>query len=212
MAQIITDLITYKRNSGRVCLYLNDQYAFTVKLLDSAGLKKGQVIDDGRISELKKEHDRYQAYSRAIHYISFRPRSRQEVERYLTGKGFRGEVIANTVARLAGENHINDEDFARLWISSRKLHKPKSRSALRYELRQKGIDSETVAAALVDIDDNEMARKIVEKRLRRWSRLNPEELKKKVINYLKTCGFSYEASINAYQHIRSLQNQAAIDR
>jgi len=57
-----------------------------------------------------------------------------------------------------------------------------------------------------------MARKIVEKRLCRWSRLNQEEFKKKVINYLKTCGFSYEASINAYQHIRSLQSQAAIDR
>ena len=203
MAQVITDLTTYKRNSGRVCLYLNDRYAFTVKLLDSAGLKKGQALDDNRISELKTKHDRYQAYSRAIYYISYRPRSRQEVERYLAGKGFRVEIIANTVERLAGENHLNDEEFARLWISSRKRHKPKSRSVLRYELLQKGIAPETIEAVLVDIDDNEMARIIVEKRLHRWTRLSREELKKKIINYLKTHGFNYEASMNAYRHVCS---------
>ena len=203
MAQIITDLKTYRRNSGRVCLYLDDHFAFTVNLPDSANLKKGQTLDESRISELKKEHDRYQAYNRAIHFISFRPRSRQEVERYLAGKGIRRELIADTIERLDGENHINDKEFARLWISSRKRHKPKSKSVLQYELLQKGIASETIEAVLADIDDNDMALKIVEKRLHRWSRLSRDEMKKKIINYLKTRGFNYEVSMNTYKHVCS---------
>ena len=43
---------------------------------------------------------------------------------------------------------LDDQAFASLWVESRDRARPRGERALRQELRQKGIDSETIAATL----------------------------------------------------------------
>ena len=201
MGKRITDLKIDRRNNGRVGVYLNGQFAFSMNLIDSAGLKIGERLSNEKIVSLKKEHDVYKAYSRALHYLSFRPRSQLETIQYLNDKGFSDSTINAVVDRLIEKTYLNDISFARFWVNSRKKNKPKARSLIRQELVQKGIEPDIAEAELAEMDDGETARKIVHSKLNRWSRLDPEELKKKVVNYLKTRGFKYDVSVDAYRQV-----------
>ena len=201
MAQTVTDLKIYKRNNGRVGVYLDGQFAFSVKMIDSAGLNTGDRISDDKVVLLKKEHDVHKAYSRALHYLSFRPRSQLETIHYLRNKGFSGGIIDTVVDRLTEKAYLNDNTFARFWVNSRKKNKPKAKSLIRQELLQKGIEAEIAETALTNLDDRETARNIIHTKLNRWSRSRPEDLKKKVVSYLKSRGFKYEVSLDAYRHV-----------
>jgi regulatory protein len=47
---------------------------------------------------------------------------------------------------------LDDQAFASLWVESRDRARPRGERALRQELRQKGIDSETIARTLEERD------------------------------------------------------------
>lgn len=205
MNKTITDLKLDRQNRGRVRVYLNHRYAFTVNLLDAANLEKGCEISDDAISMLRYKHDRFEAYNRSIKYIKYRLRSRKEVEQYLTGKHFSSEIIADTITRLTDEKLLNDRVFAQSWINSRNKFKPRATTALRFELLQKGIDKGIIDTVLADVDDEMLARKLVERKLQQWCKLNRRNAKVKIFNYLRRRGFNYEISMSAYRYARSLQ-------
>ena len=202
----ITALETQKGNSGRVNVFLNNRYAFTVRLLDAAVLKQGQSLSQEEISRLKKADDRYKAYHTAINYLTYRARSQTEIERHLNRKGVSPEIINQTIARLHSQKYLDDLEFARAWLKSRTRRKPASKSALGFELKQKGVDEKIIKELLVDLDNNELARTCVEKKLRLWGDLGRKDFKKKILTYLKRRGFNYEVSLNAYRQAWSLLN------
>lgn len=205
MKQTITDLKLDRRNRGRVRVYLDHRCAFTVNLLDAADLEKGREISDESISRLRHKHDRYEAYIRSIKYISYRLRSRREVEQYLTGRSFSSEIIADTITRLTDEKLLNDTVFAQSWINDRNNFKPRATTALRFELLQKGVDKDIIETVLADVDDEMLARTIVERKLGQWCKLNRKDTKVKIFNYLRRRGFNCEISMNAYRYALSLQ-------
>jgi regulatory protein len=200
----ITSLETQKGNPGRVNVFLNNQYAFGVRLLDAAVLKQGQMLSPEEISRLKKVDDRYKAYHAAINFLAYRARSQTETERLLIRKGFSPDIINQTIERLCSQKYIDDLEFARAWLKSRTHRKPASKSTLRFELNQKGVDEKIIKELLVDLDNNELARTCAEKKLRLWGSLGREDFKKKILIYLKRRGFNYEVSLNAYRHALSL--------
>ena len=202
----ITSLETQKGNPGRVNVFLNNRYAFAVRLIDAAVLKQGQTLNPEEISRLKEADDRYKAYRTAINYLAYRARSQTETERHLHRKGFSGEIINQTIARLHSQKYLDDLDFARAWLKSRIGRKPASKSALQFELKQKGVDEKIIKKVLVDVNNSELARTCVEKKLRLWGKLGREDFKKKTLDYLKRRGFNYEVSLDAYQHAWSLLN------
>jgi len=205
MKQTITDLKSDRRNRGRVSVYLNRGYAFTVDLLDAANLKKGCEISEEKISKLQHKHDRYEAYIISIKYISYRLRSRKEVEQYLIGKRFSPEIISDTITRLTDEKLIDDKAYAQSWINNRNKFKPRATTVLRFELLQKGIDKDIIETVLADVDDEVLAYKIVERKLGQWSKLTRKDAKVKIFNYLRRRGFNYEISMSAYRYALSLQ-------
>jgi len=205
MKQTITDLKLDRRNRGRVRVYLNHGFAFTVNLLDAANLKKGCEISDEKISKLRYKHDRYEAFIRSIKYISYRLLSRREVEQYLTAKRFSPKIIDDTITRLTDEKLLNDTVFAQSWINNRNKFKPRATTALRFELMQKGVDKDIIETVLADVDDEVLACTIVERKLGQWCKLNRKDAKVKIFNYLRRRGFNYEISVRAYRYALSLQ-------
>jgi regulatory protein len=202
----ITLLETQKGNPGRVNVFLNNRYAFAVRLIDAAVLKQGQALSQEEISRLEKADDRYKAYRTAITYLTYRARSQTETERHLNRKGFSPEIVNQTIERLHSQKYLDDLEFARAWLKGRMRRKPASKSALRFELSQKGVDEKIIKELWVDLDNIELARTCVVKKLRLWGNLGREDFKKKILTYLKRRGFNYEVSLNAYQHAWSILN------
>lgn len=191
MAGTITGLEFQKRNNERVNIYLDGEYAFGLDAVEAARLRKGQILSDDEIASLKAQDDRNQAFDRSVRFLSYRPRSRTEVERYLRGKAIQADVISDVIARLERAGYIDDEAFARFWLENRERFKPRGQSALRYELRQKGVSDEIIGQMLSEVDDEASAWRAIESRLSHWADLPSDEFRKKVVGHLSRRGFDY---------------------
>jgi len=197
MAGTITTLEVQKRNKERVNVYLDGQYAFGVTLVVAANLRKGQHLSDEEIDQLKSQDTRDKAYNHAIFFLGFRSRSQVEIENYLRGKKYSPEVITETVDRLIWEEYLSDESFARTWVAERERFRPRSRKALRYELRQKGVSDKVIENVLADLDEDELAWQAIEGKLRQWQHLDQADFNKKVLGFLSRRGFNYEIARQA---------------
>ncbi|WP_341765563.1 regulatory protein RecX [Cellulomonas shaoxiangyii] len=97
------------------------------------------------------------------------PRSRAQLEQALAKRDVPEGVAARVLDRFTDVGLVDDEEYARTLVRSRHRERGLSRRALGTELRRKGIDDETAAAALEEVDgDDEVhaARELVAKKLR----------------------------------------------
>ena len=104
-----------------------------------------------------------------LRLLAVRPRTRSELATALRQRGIDDAVAEEVLARYGEVGMIDDQAFARAWVSSRHHGRGLARRALASELRQKGVDSETVGRALDELDpDTEKvtARALVDRKLR----------------------------------------------
>ncbi|HXV43842.1 MAG TPA: RecX family transcriptional regulator [Anaerolineae bacterium] len=194
MAGTITALNIQKKNKERVNVFIDDQFALAVTALVAVTLRKGQYLSDADIERLKDGDELDKAYNDAIRFLGYRPRSQSEIERYLHDKAYAAEVINHIVERLRNDQYLDDEAFARFWLENRERFRPRGRQALRFELKQKGLDHEVIETALADLDEDESAWLAVENKLYRWKNLEEQPFKQKVMGFLSRRGFSYETA------------------
>ena len=104
-----------------------------------------------------------------IRLLSVRPRTRAELATALRRRGFDDDVITDVLDRYSDVGMIDDEAFARAWVTSRHHSKGLAKRALAGELRRKGVADDDLGAALEELDGDtevETARALVERRLR----------------------------------------------
>jgi regulatory protein len=194
MAGRITGLRFQKRTTERVNVYVDDQYAFALPAVEAAHLKVGQHIDDAEIARLKALDLTAKAYDRALRFLSVRPRSVAEVRRNLEEAGYDEEAIVATLGRLSEHGYLNDVDFAQFWVENRQRFRPKGPQALRQELRQRGVDRETIDESLVGLDQSEAAYQAGQARAQRLAGLaaaDPVTFRRKLGEFLMRRGFDY---------------------
>jgi regulatory protein len=192
MAGTITALVAQKRNKERVNVYLDGEFAFGLALIEALKLHKGQQLSDDDIARLKALDEIEVAHDRALNFLSYRPRSSEEVRRNLHQKEFAERTIETVIERLTGAGLLDDAAFARYWVDNRERFEPRSRRALRYELRQKGVPDPAIQAALDDLDEEDAAYRAASARLRRYARADEETFRKRLGDFLARRGFGYE--------------------
>ncbi|MBT3177429.1 MAG: regulatory protein RecX [Desulfobacula sp.] len=136
------------------------------------------------------------ALNLAVAYLSYQPRTIQEMQKYLKNKGFSEDIEKKIIAILLDKNYLNDKEFARLFIETRIKTKPKSKFALQYELEKKGINSYQIETLLEVYDDQDLALKAAETKIKIWQNLDPGSFKKKMMNFLRYRGFNYDICIS----------------
>lgn len=188
----ITALEPQQKNPQRVNLYLDGEFAFGLARIVAAWLKVGQELDDDKIAALQAEDAREVTYQKALHFLSFRPRSSQEVRQNLIKRGCDEALADETLSRLQQTGLVNDEEFARAWVENRNTFRPRSKTALRLELRQKGLSDEVVRSVLDEqVDEQALAFEAARKRARRYAGLEWPEFRRKLGDFLARRGFSY---------------------
>jgi len=194
VARTVTALEAQKRNKERVNVYLDGEFVFGLNMLDAARLSRGQVLSDEEVAALRDRDEVAQAYDRAVSFLSFRPRSTAEIRRNLADKETPDEVIEIVIARLVEQGYADDVAFARFWVANRMEFKPLSTRALRYELREKGIATDTIDEALAEIDPTEAAYRAAKDKARRLSGSTKPDFRKKVGGLLARRGFNYDTA------------------
>jgi regulatory protein len=111
-----------------------------------------------------------------LRLLAVRPRTRSELATALRRRGIDAQVAEEVLRRYGEVGMVDDEAFARAWVTSRHHSRGLARQALAAELRQRGIDSDTVGRALTELDSETevaTARALVERKLRLEPPLRP---------------------------------------
>jgi regulatory protein len=96
------------------------------------------------------------------------------------------------VKRLHEKGYLDDEAFARFWVDNRNRFRPRGAQALRYELRQKGVERETIDATLEEQDEDGAAWAAVEGKIDRWADLDKFDFEQKLMAFLARRGFRFD--------------------
>jgi regulatory protein len=191
----ITRLVIQERDKERVNVHLDGEFAFGLALNEAIHLKVGQLLSNADIEALQAEDAYHKAYHRVLDLLSRRPYSTGEVQRYLQQKQVAPHHSERVIERLTDVGLLDDLAFARFWIENRETFQPRSAIAIRYELRQKGVDAETIDQALDegDFDEDETAYRAgvkVLSRLRKYE--DKREFTQKLAGVLGRRGFQWE--------------------
>ncbi len=216
MEQKITALKVQKRNPNRVSVYLDGEFAFGVSKIVAVWLRVGQELSEAKIASLQAQETLEVAYQQALHFLSYRPRSEQEVAKKLYEKGFDDNVVSETIKRLQEDRFLGDEQFAKLWVENRSTFRPRSHRLLKLELRQKGISDDHIQSALAEAgDESKLALDAAIRYARRLANLEWDEFRKRLGAYLLRRGFSY-GTINpilrqVWSQVSSAEHQSEME-
>jgi regulatory protein len=189
----ITAIEAQKKNPERVNVYLDDQFSFGLARIVAAWLVVGQSLSEEKIAALQAEDAREAAYQKALRFLSYRPRSVDEVRRNLQKHKVPTDVIGTTLERLQNGGLLGDVQFAQAWVDNRNAFRPRSRRALAAELRRKGLADEVIQSALDGtVDEAALALDAAHKYVRKLDGLEWQEFRKKLGGFLGRRGFSYE--------------------
>ena len=121
------------------------------------------------------------------------PRTRAQLAEDLVAREVPDEVAARVLDRFTEVGLVDDAAFAETWVRSRRASRGLSRHALTHELRQKGVDDQTVQEAVAEIDaDDERAAatSLVTRRLATTRGLDPEVRTRRLVAMLGRKGYS----------------------
>ena len=152
----ITALEPQANNPERINLFVDGRFMLGISaaIVLQMGLHVEEEISQEQLEQLRNEEAEQQAVDRAFNFLSYRPRSREEVRRYLLRKQTPPEIVEAALARLDRLDFVNDRAFAGFWIENREQFSPRGSRALKNELRMKGVDREVVDE-LVDEEQDE---------------------------------------------------------
>ena len=209
MGRTITALKAQKRNRRRVNVYLDGEFAFGVERIVAAWLQVGQELSEEKIEALQAEDRREAAYQKALNFIQYRERSEAEIQQHLKEQDLPEEIASEVIERLRRSGLVNDHRFAQTWIENRSEFHPRSRRALAYELRQKGIDPDAIQEALQDVDEEELAYQAAIKQSRKYQTLEWPDFRLKMLGFLARRGFNYETASPAVSRVWAEQSPNA---
>lgn len=193
MQRVITGIEQQKRNTNRVNIYLDEEFAFGLHKFTALGLKVGDAINEDQILQLQKEDAVEEAYQRSLKLLNFRARSEHEIRTRLLKYGCDEEVIGQVIVRLTEKGYVNDRRFAEDWVENRTTFRPRGRKLLRIELQQKNLDKDQIESAMNDLpDEEEIAREAARKYSARLQGLDEQTFKKRLYGFLIRRGFQYE--------------------
>jgi regulatory protein len=187
----ITSLEPTRRNPDRVAVFLDGSYALAISTAAArqAGLEVGGQVDPEVIEQLALAENLEKACQSAYYFLGPRPRSEAEVARRLAEKGYDQPVIAAALTRLREYGYLDDQAFATAWIESRSRSKPRSSRLINLELRQKGVDPESID--LDSWDDDAAAWAAATRWLSNQRFADRAERDRKVSAFLLRRGFDY---------------------
>lgn len=195
----ITALEPQMNNPERINLYVDGRFLLGVNaaIVLQMGLRLDQELSPSQLDLLQSEEVEQRAVDRALNYLSYRPRSREEVRRYLRRKETPPEIIEAALARLDRLDFVNDRTFAGFWIESREQFSPRGARALKNELRMKGVERDVVDEMVNDEQDEERALRAGRKKaiaLANAPNIDFATFRNRLGSFLQRRGFGYQVT------------------
>ena len=192
----ITAIEIQKNDPDRRSIYIDGDFSVGVssEVVLTLGLYVGQEVGEQELEAVAYREDRRKAINSAINLLSYRDRTIGEIGKRLKSKSYPEDLIGEVIEELTRLELVDDKKFSKDWVESRGKFKPKSRSALVAELRNKGVDKELAERAVENIDDEgefKMAKSVAENAARKTSK-EGDALVRYLSGVLARRGFNWE--------------------
>lgn len=188
----ITAIKQQVKRQDRYSISIDGKYVFSFSQAElmHAGLKVEQELTAHELQSLQGAAVIDKAYDRTLNLISHRPRSEGELRDYLRRKDVANDLIDTVLARLTERGYVNDLDFARRWVTTRRLLKSTSKRRLAQELQQKRIARDIIDQVLAEdgTDERDVLRELVSRKRKQTK--YQDNLK--LMQYLSRQGYTYD--------------------
>ena len=200
---MIKMIITSKPGNGnKVHIYIDDKYTLT--LYDDfwyrSGYSEGQEISDDELASLKGEAGFRSAYEKGLKYLSMRAYSEKELYNKLK-MNFGDEAADRAIDKINSFGYLNDDEYCREYAEYLFKVKKYDIKRISYELKNKGIDPETIDNTLKTLD-NEPIQRIIDMLRSKYERnLGTEKDRKRLVNRFIRMGYSYRDIKDAFSEV-----------
>ncbi|GAA3600294.1 regulatory protein RecX [Flavivirga amylovorans] len=135
----------------------------------------------------KKTYTVQEATKKLEHYCAYQERCHQEVRQKLTNMHMIPEAIDMIIVHLLEHNFLNEERFAKAFVSGKLKIKHWGRRRLTYELKKKDVVKVNINQALSEIGNEEyieVFNDLAEKKANSIKETNKFKRRKKLIDFL----------------------------
>ena len=193
----ITKIEKQKKNVSRYSIYLEGEYSFGAydDTLLKYGLRTGDELSDRKVKEIKNFDEFNYGKKVAYAYLSYKQRSRKEIEKKLKSKKLSDSSVVKIIEWLEELKYLNDEHYSKLFIENKTSKKPIGRVMLKRKLSEAGIDKELIEKSLTENyseeKEGEKAGELLDKYMKKVRYKNEADQKSKCFKYLLSRGFTY---------------------
>ncbi|WP_044642788.1 RecX family transcriptional regulator [Risungbinella massiliensis] len=177
-------------------IYLDEEPSLTIHedVLVKYGLHKGMEMEEAEWRDLLLAEEENKVRQAALRYLSYRPRTRKEIQEHLIAKDFSIDRIHPVLQELQDLGYVDDSAYAKSWVQER-TRKGLGTFRIQQELKQKGIQEVDISHALAQTnleEERQLAMEIAERRYLRIKHDPWQKVERKLGNYLLRRGFSWE--------------------
>lgn len=163
-------------------------------------LTKGMDITEQELAEISDFAQFSYGKNLALYHISFKQRTRKEVESYLIQHEVDSERIPAILQQLEEENWINDTRYAQQVIEQNLSSGDKGPYILSQKLGQKGIAKSIIASSIEKVDFSKVIERVSQKLYKKYQgKLPSQALKNKMVQSMVNKGFSISQATEAFQ-------------
>jgi regulatory protein len=140
------------------------------------------------------------ARSIALRQLTSGPRTRAQLAAAMKRRHVPEDVAEAVLDRFEDVSLVDDEEFARQWVTTRHVGRGLARRALSYELRQRGVAADVVRDAVSELtadDELAAARDLVRRRAPAMRADDPARRTRRLAGMLARKGYSGAVAMRA---------------
>ena len=196
-----------KITNGEYSLYLDNDSIINIHqdLILKYDLLLTKEMDDKLKEKLLIENNKYKAYNVALKYLNTKMRSIKEMREYLK-KNYDDDIIDSVINKLIKENYLNDDVYAKYFITDRINLSNDGPLKIKVELEKRGIKPEFIVKNInqytEDIQEDKV-KKLISKQIKSNHNKSIIVLKKKILEYLIKLGYDRSVIIDNLEIINN---------
>lgn len=191
--------IKKKRYSKKYFVNFKDDSESIILSLDiimKFNINKDKNVNEDILEKALEEQSLEDCKSAAYTYVSYKPRTEFEIRKRLEEKDFTQNHIEQAITFLNEFDLIDDEAFAKSFISTHLKKKPAGKFKIKTELVKRGIDKDLAEKMVENYYPSDqvydLAIEAGKTKLRKVNHKKPEKQEKSVTDYLARNGFNWD--------------------
>ncbi|SJZ60465.1 regulatory protein [Pilibacter termitis] len=191
----------------------NGEALFVVEdVLVKYRLTKERELTEEEFLEIQQENQLQKGLNLALRYIDFQMRSILETDQYLREKEIDEPSRIAILERLQEMKWLDDLNYAKSFVRTKKRVSDKGVYHLSYQLKQKGVKSELIEEALLEFSEeeqHELALKVAGSLAKQYRKRSYREALQKIRLGLNNKGFTSQDIQFAFEHLEFEKDEEA---